>query len=93
MEKAANQVKKLVAEARAKTHSVFPDPPPKPHHSKSFKPTSTSFAEFIEDKQFLGILQIHPEELARQMTIYEGKIFRQILPREWLNQVHLFLSI
>ncbi len=34
----------------------------------------------------LYLLDLHPEEVARQMTLIESDLFRKIQPREWLKQ-------
>lgn len=51
-------------------------------YPKPFRPKTTSFS----------FLDLHPIEVARQLTLIEFNIFEKITPQELSHQVHIFLA-
>lgn len=66
----ANIVARNIERANTPKQAMFTNPPPKP-----IVPTKTN----------PGLLDLHPQELARQLTLNEIEIFRKIRPNECLG--------
>lgn len=62
----------LLNNPRSKDDIMFDQKPPKPYIPMNLKTT-------------MSILDLHPEEIARQMTIIDSNLFRNIKPQEFLN--------
>lgn len=63
---------KLLDNPKSRDDLMFDQKPPKPFIPMNLKSTMT-------------ILDLHPEEVARQMTIIDSNLFRGIKPQEFLN--------